>query len=81
MAKFRIPRVVKLPGMEIEVKRSKMSDAFGMWDDSTNTITLDTSLTEDQARYVLLHELVHAMNDHLHMCLHLNICKTTGGKV
>lgn len=63
---FKIPRVIYLPGLRIKVRKRKLKGAYGVWDDSTQTISLDRNLPLSVQRYVLFHELQHVVNDYLH---------------
>ena len=64
---FQLPRSVVLPGVRITVKYTDLSDTGedGIWvyshAEGTATILIDASLPLPVQRYVLLHELGHAM--------------------
>lgn len=85
-----IPKFVDLPfGFRIEVRRippSEMADrleedledgsAAGFWDFDEMTIFIDKSLPAAKQRYILAHEMVHAVNDWAHLCLNMGVSKS-----
>lgn len=66
---FPIPRVVYLPGAKVKVRKRKLKNNYGTWDDSTNTVTIDSQQPIEVQRYTLLHEMMHALADYQHACL------------
>lgn len=70
---FPLPSELQLCGYKIPIilksDLSVMSEARGMYDTGKNIIYLDTNVSEQQQRSVLIHEYIEALNDVLHMGL------------
>lgn len=79
--RFDIPDVIDLPGVTIEVQvteRKYMTggvDGYFTYTRSGWLIRIASDLTIRRQRYILLHELMHAMNDVMHMSLQEDIVK------
>ena len=81
---MRLPTRVNLPfGYIVKVKLATGSemknkdgqDCDGLWDSDTRTIYVRKALPVKRQRYILVHELVHAMNDYLHAALDAGAAK------
>lgn len=78
---FDIPKSIKLPGVTIQVKcvspseEDKVDNNHGMWQYNVDTdravIYVDKDAPIEHQRYVLLHELLHA----IHELLDVGICE------
>lgn len=73
-----LPASVRLPfGYTIAIKvvgrrhlkRVAKGDVMGCWDVDTRTIYVDRAMTEKEQRYVLTHEMAHALADWQHHAL------------
>lgn len=64
-----LPKTVNAPGGPITVKRAKKIvsggvECWGLWEDHTRTITIDTTAPASHQWKVLYHEIAHAwLND------------------
>lgn len=82
---FRIPSRVLLPfGYLVTIKHltdTEMQDIAdgdlddGLWDVETKTIYIRKGLSVRRQRYILTHELHHALIDWTHECLNDEIAK------
>lgn len=60
----RIPiRLVKRSEMRAEAECSEGTEPNGLWDDDTETIFIGRWLSKRDKQEVLLHEVIHAVND------------------
>lgn len=70
---MRLPKRVVLPfGYVVSVKQrpdSEMEGQDGLWDVETRTISIRKSLPLRRRRYILIHELGHALWDSQHQHL------------
>lgn len=77
---MRLPARVNLPfGYDIQVRQvsdaemrtqnddGELSD--GLWDVETRTIYIRKALSLRRRKYILGHEVTHAVNDWIHSCL------------
>jgi hypothetical protein len=85
-----IPNRITLPfGFVIAVHRispSEMADrleedldegnAAGFWDYDQMAIFIDKTLPIAKQRYIMAHEMVHAVNDWAHWCLNRGVSKS-----
>lgn len=73
--RFRIPKTVRLPGVSIKVlvvhpsKLDSDCDAGWYYDEGLPVIRISSSLGIKRQRYLLYHELQHAIHDILHTAL------------
>lgn len=73
--KFRIPTKVKLPGAIIKVevvhpdKLDEEADAEWLYLDNQPTIRISSKVSKKRQRYLLYHELYHAIHDIMHVAL------------
>jgi len=75
MKSLRLPRSVQLPfGRRIkivQVPEAQLTDLFGVsdgqWHITSQTIYVNKALGQAKKRYVVAHELQHALVDYLHM--------------
>lgn len=73
--KFRIPKTVRLPGVLVQVRlvpASELSpdaDAEWTYDERGGIINILESVPLARQRYLLLHELHHAIADAMHTAL------------
>lgn len=74
------PRIVRLPfgylirvrlASPAQVRKAAGSDSDAVWDDRTRTIWISRTLGARERRYVLTHELLHALTDYQHYVLGL----------
>lgn len=81
---MRLPRRLTLPfGYTItfryctaaEMKAHEVDDSDGYWDSDTRTIYLRRRLPVKRLRYIIGHELDHAINDYRHYCTDEGIAK------
>jgi Zn-dependent peptidase ImmA (M78 family) len=70
---FRIPKQVVIPGLTVSVRQAPRNDpdllgADATWDYDENkaTIVICQALSIRRKRYLLWHELVHALLDLIH---------------
>lgn len=79
--RFEIPEFIDLPGVTIEVqvteRKYMTGDADGYWTytSSGGLIRIAADLPIRRQRYILLHELLHAINDMMHVALQEDIVK------
>ena len=75
---MRLPTRVNLPfGYTVKVRLATPTqfgqwgeaDSDGLWCAQERTIYIKKGLTVRRQRYLLVHELIHALNDHLHAFL------------
>lgn len=70
---MRLPKRVVLPfGYVVKIKQrpdSEMEGQDGLWDVETRTISIRKALSLRRRRYILIHELGHALLDAQHECL------------
>jgi Zn-dependent peptidase ImmA (M78 family) len=75
LERFNIPDVIELPGVTIEVqvteRKYMTGDADGYWSYTNcgGLIRIAADLPIRRQRYILLHELLHAINDVMHVGL------------
>ena len=73
--RFRIPKTIRLPGVIIKVLVVPPSeleadcDAAWYYDDAGPVIRISSALGIKRQRYLLYHELQHAVHDILHTAL------------
>jgi len=72
---FRIPKKIKLPGVTVKVEivspKDMDSAVDGEWlyVGETPTIRISSRISKKRQRYLLYHELQHAVHDILHVAL------------
>lgn len=72
---FRIPKMIRLPGVTIRVLQVPPSeleedeDAGWYYDDGKPVIRINSKLALKRKRYLLYHELYHAIHDIMHVAL------------
>lgn len=75
ITRFKIPKVVKLPGVLIKVlvvppsELESDCDAGWYYDQGLPVIRISSALGIKRQRYLLYHELQHAIHDILHTAL------------
>lgn len=86
---MRFPTRIHLPfGYVVKVRRvtsremAKLAESVGgeggldgLWDDSRQTIYIRKTLSMKRQRYILWHELVHALADATHHCLNMETAR------
>lgn len=81
---MRLPRTLVFPfGFIIklkcvtaaEMKSAQADDCDGYWDVGTRTIYLRRRLPAKRLRYILLHEMQHALTDYIHEMLDDGVAK------
>lgn len=81
---LRTPKWLKMPyGYKVQIKqisRKKMTedhspDTDGIWDVDSGTIWLVKSLSPERKRYVLAHEIGHAVTDWTHWLVNEGLAK------
>jgi Zn-dependent peptidase ImmA (M78 family) len=76
--RFRIPKTIRLPGVVVRVfvvppsELDDDCDACWMYDEGKPVIRISASLGIKRKRYLLYHELQHAIHDILHTALQDN---------
>jgi hypothetical protein len=77
----RIPKSLTLPfGYRVtirEVPKKDLEDCYADWQSDTRTIRIQKSLSVAQKRYLLWHELLHAVHDAAHSALDLGKAQPT----
>lgn len=80
----RIPKYIRFPfGYTVKVVQKspkELSDdvgtsVYGYWCDETRTIFISRTLTAAKKRYVVLHELTHALEDFKLFCTEIGLTK------
>jgi len=68
MKRWRLPKVIKLPGFTIKVEVGGVLDGSGEWSYSgdVGVLRLNKNLTINQQKYFFSHELLHAIIDYHH---------------
>lgn len=72
---FRIPKKVKLPGATVRVeivhpdKLDENADAEWLYLEDQPTIRISSKVSKKRQRYLLYHELMHALHDLMHVAL------------
>lgn len=86
-----LPRTVTLPfGYVVKIKLAsakeckelespEMPTMYGWWDSALNTIYIRSTLKPAQKRYILAHEMHHALLDWMHEMLDGGVMQATKG--
>jgi hypothetical protein len=79
--KGRIPKTITLPfGYRIrvlQVPKRELDDCYADWCCTTRTIRVQKSLSLARRRYLVAHELLHALNDFTHALLLHGLAQNT----